>query len=104
MPSFEQFIQYLDSVTNLSYNDLIDEYYNYLEFSEFDENFEQRVALHLGGYVIEINHSYFKPIKYNDYYIILDWSLYRNENGVDVGDIIIRGYKNMDDLIEKLSE
>lgn len=104
MPSFEQFIQHLDSATNLSNDDLIDEYYNYLEFSEFDQNFEQRVASQLGGYTIQINHSYFKPIKYNGYYILLDWSLYRNENGVDVGDIIIRGYKNMDDLIEKLSE
>ncbi len=40
MPSFEQFIQHLDSAINLSNNDLIDEYYNYLEFSEFDQNFE----------------------------------------------------------------
>jgi hypothetical protein len=104
MPSFEQFIQHLDSATNLSNNDLIDEYYNYLEFSEFDQNFEWRVASQLGGYVIEINHEYYKPIKYNGYYILLDWSLYRNENGTDVGDIIIRGYKNMNDLIEKLSE
>jgi hypothetical protein len=104
MPSFENFIQHLDCITNITNSDVLDEYYNYLDFSEFDQSFEQRVATQLGGYVIEINHSYYKPIKYNDYYIILDWSLYRNENGNDVGDIIIRGYKNMNDLIQKLSE
>ena len=104
MPSFEEFINHLDSVTNLSNDDTIYKYYSYLESSDFDQNFEERVVSQLGGYTIQINHSYFKPIKYNGYYILLDWSLYRNENGNDVGDIIIRGYKNMDDLIEKLSE
>lgn len=104
MPSFENFIEHLDSSTNLINIDTIDEYYNYLEISEFNNNFEEKVARELGGYILEINHPYYKPIKYNDYYIILDWSIYINEDDMEVGDILIKGYKNIDDLMNKLNE
>jgi len=75
MPSFKKFIKFLDTIINLTKKDIIYEYYNYLEFDE-------RVALYLGGCKIQINHFFYKPIKYNNYYIILDWSLYKNQYGI----------------------
>jgi hypothetical protein len=62
-------------------------------------NFELNVAQHMNADIIDLNHSYFKPLKYKNYYLLLDWSLY--SGGCDV---IIHGFKSYNDMIKKLEE
>lgn len=105
MPSFIDFIQYIHLITNSIDNNFCDKYeyyFNYLYSNEFNTDFEERVARQIGGEIINFNYSYYKPIKYNDFYIILDWSLYKNNNDYYIGDIIIKGYKNLDDFTQTL--
>lgn len=105
MPTLERFINYIKDIINLNYNKkYIYAYYNYLDYSEFNNSFEERVASILNGYLVEINHSYYKPIHFDGFYILLDWSIYRNDNGNYVGDIVIHCYNNYNDLMRKLNE
>jgi hypothetical protein len=84
-------------IDEFSNDEIFETYFN----ARIDDanDFELNVAQHMNGDMVNIKHSYFKPIKYRNIYLLLDWSLYHG--GCDV---IIHGFKSYDDMIKKLEE